>query len=138
MRVPAAWAASAKLSSIQSRSIRPTERTALSLIEGIVADPKTEIAARLVKTPYGLLDSGEPAAFAPGFERDFAAGELAPEKWTPRGLLFLTLWRTYEGRTRLAVHTGISGRGSEAGDRGWAVSGGRRTFVGSVAISAGW
>ena len=30
--------------------------------------------------------------------------ELAPEKWTPRGLLFLTLWRTYEGRTRSAVH----------------------------------
>ncbi len=30
--------------------------------------------------------------------------ELAPEKWTPRGLLFLTLWRMYEGRTRSEIH----------------------------------
>jgi DNA replication protein DnaC len=30
--------------------------------------------------------------------------ELAPEKWTPRGLLFLTLWRIYESRTRSAVY----------------------------------
>ena len=42
--------------------------------------------------------------------------ELAPEKWTPRGLLFLTLWRTYEVRTRSAVHGRVSGRGGQAGD----------------------
>ena len=30
--------------------------------------------------------------------------ELAPGKWTPRGLLFLTLWRTYEGRTGSEIH----------------------------------
>ncbi len=35
----------------------------------------------------------------------------------------MTLWRTYEGRTRSAVHAGISGRGSEAGNRGRAVGG---------------
>jgi len=31
-------------------------------------------------------------------------GELAPAKWTPRGLLFLTLWRKYEGRTGSEIH----------------------------------
>ena len=30
--------------------------------------------------------------------------ELAPAKWTPRGLLFLTLWRKYEGRTGSEIH----------------------------------
>ena len=39
-----------------------------------------------------------------GSTPDEAQIELVPEKWTPRGLLFLTLWRTYEGRTRSAVY----------------------------------
>ena len=30
--------------------------------------------------------------------------ELAPEKWTPRGLVFLTLWRFYEDSTQACVH----------------------------------
>src|SRR3977135_830437 len=63
--------------------------------------------------------------------------ELAPKKWTPRGLLFLTLWRTNEGRTRSAGYAGGSGLGGKASDRGRAIGGGRCALVGDVEQIAG-
>src|SRR3982750_3227329 len=51
--------------------------------------------------------------------------------------VMLTLWRTDEVRTRSEIHAGVSGRGGQAGDRGWPVSSLGGSFVGDVEQVAG-
>src|SRR5437867_11351576 len=49
----------------------------------------------------------------------------------------LTLWSTYEIRTRSQIHAGVSRRGGQAGDRGRTVGSGRGSFAGDVEQVAG-
>jgi hypothetical protein len=39
-----------------------------------------------------------------GLPAEVVRNELAPEKRTPRGLVFLTLWRFYEDSTQTCIH----------------------------------
>jgi len=41
--------------------------------------------------------------------------ELVPEKWTPRSLLFWTLWRTHESSNGCVTHASVAGCGGQAG-----------------------
>ena len=79
-------------------ALRPTAAS-ITRVEAAKADP-TE-PGRYQEVDLDSLELVRPRSV--GVEHA-AVFELAPEKWTPRGLLFLTLWRTYEGRTRSAVH----------------------------------
>lgn len=109
-----------------------------------LADAMRRTACRVDDQPCDEAAQIEAAVEAVGEGGEVGVGmlgpaqrELAPEKRTPRGLLFLTLWRSYEDRTQSEVHGRVSGRGGEPGARGWTVDGGRRALAGDVEQVAG-